>query len=212
MKQPRKVPKQTRSSENADPSELLNPVPRVIVGLIIGLIIWAVYYIFTANPSSVASMGDHRLPSQVVSSSDSKGGKIDGRQIFTGTCQACHQATGQGLPGVFPPLAGASWVKGDPHVLAQIVLHGLHGPIEVAGATYDGSMPAFGAQFSDEELAAVLTFIRSEWGNASPPVEAALVKESRALTADRSEPWPDVKDIEAAMQKAGAADGGGAKS
>jgi mono/diheme cytochrome c family protein len=193
------VPKQTRKSEHADPSELYNPIPRVIIGLIIGLIIWAIYYIFTSNPSGVASMGDHRIPSALVSSAGGKGGVVDGRQIFTGTCQACHQATGQGLPGVFPPLAGSSFVTGDPHVLAQIVLHGLHGPIEVSGTTYNGSMPAFGSQFGDAEIAAVLSYIRKEWGNASPAIDADLVKQSRALTAKRTEPWTNVKDIEAAV-------------
>lgn len=201
MKKARTVPKQTRSSENADPSELLNPVPKVIIGLIIALVIWAVYYILASNPSGVASMGDHRVPAQLVGGA-SQGGVLDGRQVFVGACQACHQAGGQGLPGVFPPLAGASWVKGDPHVLAQIVLHGLHGPIEVSGKTYNGAMPAFGAQLGDAELAAVLTFIRGEWGNGSPPVEESLVKESRALTAARTEPWPNVNDIAAALGSA----------
>lgn len=199
MKRTKRVPKQTRESENADPSELYNPVPRVVIGIVFGLIVWAIYYIFAANPDGVASLGDHRIPSQLVSNTAGKGGAIDGKQLYTGTCQACHQATGHGLPGVFPPLAGSSWVDGDPHVLVQIVLHGLHGPIEVAGTTYNGSMPAFGTQFNDDELAALLSFIRKEWGNTGAPIEASLVAESRALTAKRADPWPNVKDIEAAV-------------
>lgn len=194
------VPKHTRESEHADPSELHNPVPKVIIGLIAGLVIWAVYYIFMADPTAVSSLGDHRVPSELVSNNKAgEGGVIDGRQIFVSTCQACHQATGQGLPGVFPPLAGSSFVTGDPHILTQIVLHGLHGPIEVSGTTYNGSMPAFGTQFNDGQLAALLSFIRKEWGNTGAPVEAGLVKDSRAATAKRTDPWPSIKEIEAAV-------------
>lgn len=192
-------PKQTRSSEHADPKELYNPVPRVFLGLIIGLIVWAIFYIFNADPTGVASLGDRRIPSTLAASAgDDQGGVVDGRQIYTTTCQACHQATGQGLPGVFPPLAGASWVTGDPNILAQIVLHGLTGPIEVAGTTYNGAMPGFGAQLNDAQIAAVLTFIRSEWGNASPAVDKVTIKEARAATTSQAEPWKNVDDIPSA--------------
>lgn len=191
-------PKQTRESENADPQELNTPVPRIVVGLVIALFAWAIYYILTANPSAVASLGDQRVPATLAAGGNDAG-VIDGRQLFTANCQACHQATGQGLPGVFPPLANATWVTGDEHVLTQIVLHGLIGPIEVAGVTYNGAMPAFGAQLNDEQLAAVLSFIRHEWGNASPAVETATVQASRAATESRTEPWANVNDIKDAV-------------
>lgn len=196
-------PKQTRSSEHADPKELYNPVPRVILGLIIGLFAWGIYYILNANPSAVASLGDHRVPAALAAKEGGgEGGVIDGRQVYTTTCQACHQATGSGLPGVFPPLAGASWVTGDAHIPAQIVLHGLTGPIEVAGTTYNGAMPGFGTQLNDAQIAAVLTFIRSEWGNSSPAVDEATVKEARAASAAQVEPWKNVHDIPGAAADA----------
>nr|WP_233208453.1 cytochrome c [Pollutimonas subterranea] len=126
-----------------------------------------------------------------------EGSVVDGRQIYTTTCQACHQATGQGLPGVFPPLAGAFWVTGDVNIPAQIVLHGLTGPIEVAGTTYNGAMPGFGTQLNDAQIAAVLTFIRAEWGNDSPAVETATIEAAHAATAFQAEPWGDVADVPA---------------
>lgn len=191
-------PAQTRSSENADPQELYNPVPRVVLGVIIGLIAWAVFYILNADPTGVASLGDRRIPATLAAGAGGDEGVIDGRQVYTTTCQACHQATGQGLPGVFPPLAGTPWVTGDANIPVQIVLHGLTGPIEVAGTTYNGAMPGFGGQLSDAQIAAVLTFIRSEWGNSSPAVDEATVKEARAATASQAGPWGNVEDIPAA--------------
>jgi mono/diheme cytochrome c family protein len=167
--------------------------------VIIGLIAWAVFYILNADPTGVASLGDRRIPATLAAGAGGdEGGVIDGRQVYTTTCQACHQATGQGLPGVFPPLAGTPWVTGDANTPIQIVLHGLTGPIEVAGTTYNGAMPGFGGQLSDAQIAAVLTFIRSEWGNTSPAVDEATVKEARAATAAQAEPWANVDDIPAA--------------
>ncbi|MCI2811086.1 c-type cytochrome [Eoetvoesiella caeni] len=188
-------PKQTRASESADPHELNNPVPRVLLGLIAALLVWAVYYIFVSSPNSVAALGDQRNPATLVAATPAEGGAIDGKQIFTAACQACHQATGQGLPGVFPPLAGVNWVTGDPEVLARIVLHGMTGPITVSNTTYNGAMPAFGAQFNDSELAAVLTFIRNEWGNNSQAVDASLVEKVRKETEQQTQPWAGEDDL-----------------
>jgi mono/diheme cytochrome c family protein len=145
----------------------------------------------------MAGLGDQRVPDTLAQgTAPAAGAAIDGRQVFVSKCQACHQAAGQGLPGVFPPLAGSSWVKGPAEVPLQILLHGLNGPIEVAGTTYNGSMPAFGEQMNDAELAAVLSFIRSEWGNASPAVETEVVQAARKSTADRTQPWPGIEELQ----------------
>lgn len=156
------------------------------------------FYIVNADPTGVASLGDRRVPATLAAGAGGdEGSVVDGRQIYTTTCQACHQATGQGLPGVFPPLAGASWVTGDANIPAQIVLHGLTGPIEVGDTTYNGAMPGFGTQLNDAQIAAVLTFIRAEWGNDSPAVETATIEAARAATASQAEPWSNVADIPA---------------
>lgn len=181
--------KQTRAAEHADPHELNNPVPRVLLGMIAALVVWGVYYIFASSPNSMAGLGDRRDVSTLVADVAAEGGVIDGKQLFTAACQACHQASGQGLPGVFPPLAGADWVTGDPAVLAQIVLHGMTGPITVSGNSYNGAMPAFGQQMGDAELAAVLSFIRDAWGNGRPAIEASTVRAAREATQGRTKPW-----------------------
>lgn len=198
-------PEQSRKSEHADPHEQYNPVPRVVLGLVLALVVWAVAYIFMARPDGLAGLGDQRAPETLAQGdSPQQGAAVDGRQLFIAKCQACHQASGQGLPGVFPPLAGSDWVKGEPEVTIQILLHGLNGPIEVAGATYNGAMPAFGEQMSDAELAAVLSFIRSEWGNASSTVEVAAVEAARKASPQRREPWSGVIELQKFLAPAGA--------
>jgi len=115
--------------------------------------------------------------------------RVDGAAVFSGRCAACHQATGLGLPGVFPPLAGSEYVNGDPARLARLVLRGLAGPVTVAGARFNGAMPAWADQLSDAEVAAVLTYVRSHFGNATGPIAADAVAEARTATASRSTPW-----------------------
>lgn len=187
-------PVQSRQSENADPHEQYNPVPRVVILVVLALLAWAVYYIVSAQPNSSPRLGDQRplavlAPAPVSASAD-------GKQLYVNACVACHQATGQGLPGVFPPLADSEWVKGEPKVLAQLVLHGITGPITVKGQEYQGAMPAFAEQFSDAELAAVLSFIRHEWGNEVDAITPELVAQARTASADRSQPWQGEKELQ----------------
>ncbi len=103
-------------------------------------------------------------------------------------CQTCHQAEGQGVPNAFPPLAGSEIATGPAEVPIAIVLHGLQGPLTVHGATYNGVMAAWG-QFSDDDIAATLTYVRASWGNAASAVTAAEVAAVRSATAGRTAPW-----------------------
>jgi mono/diheme cytochrome c family protein len=103
-------------------------------------------------------------------------------------CQTCHQADGKGLPNAFPPLAGSEIANGPAEVPIAIVLHGLQGPLTVHGTTFNGQMAPWG-QFSDDDIAATLTYVRSSWGNAASPVTAAQVAAVRAATAGRTTPW-----------------------
>lgn len=98
--------------------------------------------------------------------------------LFTMNCAACHQTSGEGVAGMYPPLAGSEWVSGDERVLANILLHGVEGEMTVRGARYAGTMPAFW-RLSDVELAAVATYARSTWSNKAPPVTAELFAAQR---------------------------------
>ena len=117
---------------------------------------------------------------------------VVGNRLYTQNCVVCHQATGEGLASVFPPLVGSDWVTGSEQRPIRILLHGLGGEIEVKGVIYNSIMPAFGPttlNWSDEDIAAVLTFIRQEWGNAADPVSPEAVAAVRAETADRTAAW-----------------------
>ncbi|MGR4065988.1 MAG: c-type cytochrome [Vulcanimicrobiaceae bacterium] len=100
----------------------------------------------------------------------------DGGKVYTTNCSSCHQAQGQGVPGTFPPLAGNPVVTGDPKNLIHIVKFGLTGKVSVAGHDYNGQMPAWGkGTLSDADVAAVVTYIRSSWGNKAGAVSTADV-------------------------------------
>ena len=113
---------------------------------------------------------------------------VSGATVFAGTCAACHQSTGLGTAGLFPPLAGSEFVTGDSSRLVRLVLHGLGGPVTVKGATFNGQMPPW-QQLSDAELAAVLTYVRSSWGNAASVIKAEDVAAGRTASASRTGPW-----------------------
>lgn len=113
-----------------------------------------------------------------------------GKEIYSreGFCGTCHQAGGQGLPASgFPPLAGTEWVLGSEERLIKLTLKGLHGPIEVQGRQYPGQVPMtpFEGMLSDEEVAAVLTFVRNAFGNEAPPVSPSKVQAVRAAIEEK---------------------------
>lgn len=121
-----------------------------------------------------------------------------GEKIYQANCMACHQVTGLGLPGAFPPLAGSDWVGKDPNMLARIVIAGMQGPITVNGTEYNSIMAPLGMALSDDDIANVLTYVRQEWGNDYPAVDAATVADARAATGTRGM-WT-VEELEASMQ------------
>lgn len=106
-----------------------------------------------------------------------------GKTVYNTVCAACHQPTGLGLPPAFPPLVGSEWVKGSEERIIRIVLHGLQGPIKVNGVDFTGVMPATGPgsgyNLNVEKVAAVITYVRHEYGEGASPVTAAKVTEVR---------------------------------
>jgi mono/diheme cytochrome c family protein/glucose/arabinose dehydrogenase len=114
-----------------------------------------------------------------------------GKELYSTTCFGCHQADGKGLENVAPNLAGSDWVKGPVDRIIKVALDGLTGPIKVNGqevATYP-VMPGHRGVYNDQQLAAVLTYVRAEWGNNSGLVKAEEVKAVRDATADREVPY-----------------------
>ena len=106
--------------------------------------------------------------------------RLMGQDIFNKTCVACHQPSGMGKEGTAPPLAGSEWVlSGDPARIAHVVLNGLTGPITVKGKEWNLTMVPWKDVYSDKQLAAALTYVRSEWGNNARPVKPEEVAAAR---------------------------------
>ena len=104
-----------------------------------------------------------------------------GSVLFKGTCSACHQDAGQGIPNVFPPLAKSDFLMGNPQRAVEIALNGLTGPVKVNAATYDSIMPPM-SQLNDDEIANILTYVMNSWGNSGPAIATEQVKQARATT------------------------------
>ena len=108
-----------------------------------------------------------------------------GEQTYNTVCGACHQATGKGLAGAFPALAGSDWVTADPETPIRIVIAGLSGPIKVAGADYNSMMPP-PPGLDDEKIAQVLTYVRKSFGNTAGAVTKDQVTAVRASLNGRT--------------------------
>jgi mono/diheme cytochrome c family protein/glucose/arabinose dehydrogenase len=111
-----------------------------------------------------------------------------GQAIYEALCLNCHQAAGQGLTGVYPPLAKSDWISGDAENLMKITMHGLAGPTKVQGKEY-GLVPMPPMGLDDQQLADVLTYVRSAFGNKAPAVKPDEVKAVRDATKGRTAPW-----------------------
>ncbi len=178
--------------ERVDPNEDVKPLPWFITMTIGALFMWSAVYISETVMTGAAEDGDNRPEPVAMATGDCSATAkvaIDGGAIFQGKCVACHQASGEGITGLFPPLAASEWVVGKPDVLANILLHGVSGKLTVKGVAYNGQMPHFKELLSDEEIAAVLTHIRSQWGNKSEAIDAKLIAEVRESTKARTTPY-----------------------
>jgi mono/diheme cytochrome c family protein len=107
-----------------------------------------------------------------------------GQQQFTAICAGCHQANGQGLPGVAKSLVGSRWALAPAPQVIRIVLHGKEGEM---------LMPPVGGSMTDEQVASVLTYVRRSWGNAALPITPDDVREIRGATAGRKKAWTEAE-------------------
>ncbi len=116
-----------------------------------------------------------------------------GKQVYMTLCVACHQPTGLGLPPVFPPLSKTEYVSGSAERFAAIILKGIIGPITVNGQLYTNVMPPQEAMLTDEKIAAVVTFVRSNFGNLSSAVTPEVVAAARKKFLDRKTSWTEAE-------------------
>ena len=179
--------------EKEEPQEGFSPVPIFLMFIFAALCFWGGVYL-------VEHSGGYRwdayspdfnpyadAPKPIEISLFDRGAKV-----YRNQCAQCHQADGNGVLGVYPPLVASNWVTGHPQVVSRILINGLNGPILVKGSNYNGNMPAFGSSglaLSDKDIAGVITYIRQEWGNSASEVTEATIAEYSDLYARRSVPW-----------------------
>ena len=174
-------------------------LPLVILGLMCSAIffgsIYLAHYSIRFDPLVTSEVAKREKPGKIEGPTITPA--MLGKKVFNGTCITCHQATGQGLPGIYPPLAGSEWAQGNEERVIRIVLHGLNGPITVEGKEFNNAMASLGGALKDEQIANALTYVRSEWGNKAPVVKAETVARIRAETAGRTAPWtvPELQKI-----------------
>jgi mono/diheme cytochrome c family protein len=190
---------QPQAREQAEPSERSQPIPLLVAAITLAMVLAGVAYILLSEPFGRPGLGDRRTLADLRPAAAGLGAATDGKQVFTANCVACHQATGKGLPGVFPPLDGSEWVAGDERIVANILLHGITGDITVSGNSFKGAMPSF-QQLGDAQLAAVASYIRSEWSNRAAPIKPELFASERKA-ATRTAPFNGGDELRALAVK-----------
>lgn len=186
--------------EHHEPLEGREPTPLWLVTMIGVIVFCSGFYLANYSGGFKPLVFDEKSGSLTPSK---PAGPVDmvalGKRTFQNTCQACHQETGLGLPGLYPPLAGSDWVQAsDPSRIIRIVLDGLHGPVLVKGETFNNIMVPWRGALSDQQMAAVLTYVRQAWGNKAAAVNESEIKEIREATRERGgQPWtpPELEKI-----------------
>ena len=146
--------------------------------------------IYSGKEVDYVYLGDRAQPNMAAVTTAAKAAKAGeltqdeqvgaGKQLFAGTCSTCHMPEGQGMAGVFPPLAKSDYIAADPKRVASIILHGLQGPVKVNGTDYNSIMPPM-SQLTDDEVANISTYVLNSWGNPGGHVTKAEAAEARKL-------------------------------
>jgi mono/diheme cytochrome c family protein len=179
--------------ENPEPTAAATPAPIWLFVLLAVLIYWGLGHLDRHSGGFQALVYEPYSSLKMVESFRSEPG-IDprGKLLYDVACLVCHQANGLGTPGQFPPLAGSEWVIAEgPNRLVRIVLSGVTGPITVKGIAWNATMPPMGEslQWKDDEVAAVVNYIRKAWGHDASTVTPEQVAAVRREDPGRMEPW-----------------------
>jgi len=190
------LPPSTEPQPGAEPRAIRRAAPAWLLVILFLLLYWGMFYFDEhsgwAHPQVYVpyrSFEELALYQPSVEHSAFQQGKA---VYDKPTCVACHQADGKGVPGQNPPLVGSDWIlEAEPGRIIRIVLNGLNGPLQVKGQSYNGSMVPWKDVLSDEEIAAVLTYVRQnkEWGHNAPEVKPERVAAVRKKILDRTTPF-----------------------
>ncbi len=189
--------------EHRDPVAEITPMPLWLTAVCGVALCWAGAYlgVFHGGFSGKIYNEYESSPSALFPLPAKEGARVDGSAVAQtlaqlgktvyAQCQPCHQSTGLGVPGQFPPLAGAELVVGGEKRLIAILLKGLQGPITVSGKPFNGAMPAWEKVLTDKKIAAVASFVRAEWGNGAPEISESKVAAARKELESQSAPYTE---------------------
>jgi mono/diheme cytochrome c family protein len=186
-------PKSCCPSPEAEPTVTRSAAPMWIIVVTLTLLFFGGLYLDSRSGWFDARVYSPYSSSETLEAFQPKSGAAvalaRGKVLYENVCGICHNSDGTGKPGLAPALAGSEWVTTKGHNrLAYITLVGLTGPIKVAGKDWNLSMAAMGAALPDDDLAAVLTFIRTSWGNQAAPVTGDDIKAIRANLGKNLQP------------------------
>lgn len=199
--------------QDFEPTELQNPVPWALVAIAVVLAIWGAFTLYLdaqATDDGEAAQSDRTAVEAGTAPADSTPDEVklargdltaaQGAALFGTYCATCHQANGSGVRGAIPPIDGSRYVMADAEVPISILLRGISGPIEVKNQIYNGRMPTFHGVLSDDEIALVLTHVRSAWSNKAERIDPAQVATVRqTLGSDLARPWASGAELEDAF-------------
>lgn len=175
--------------EKAEPQEQFSPMPLFLMFLFGILLFWGGFYLAHYSGDFRPDVFDPNWTPGAVIAEAKPFDPIDrGKKLFKRTCQQCHQEDGKGLPGVYPPLVNSPWLLNGEERAIKILLKGMSGPVTVLGKNFNGNMPPVG-DWKDRDIAAVLTFVRQNWGHTADPISEEKVAEVREAIKDRNKPW-----------------------
>ena len=191
--------------EKPEPSADVTPMPLWLTGICAGAMVWAGTYfgIFHGGLSATVYNEYDSSPAVLFPQPKKAGGKGAvaeapqslaqiGKGVF-GQCVACHQGSGMGVAGQFPPLVKSEYVVGGEKRLIAVLLKGIQGSLTVEGKTFNGAMPPWESGLSPKKIAAVATYIRQEWGNSAPEISEAKVLAAKKEFAAQTSPWTEAQ-------------------
>jgi mono/diheme cytochrome c family protein len=185
-------------AEPAEPTAGQSFVPIWMVLALGALFFWAASFLDkhagAFNPMVYEPYTSYEEVSKAMPSNPEAKFMAMGEATFNKSCALCHQPNGMGKEGQFPPLAGSDWLlAAGPNRIGRIVLHGLTGPIVVntprGPVSLNATMAPLGDNYTDEELAAALSYVRKQWGNNADKISPGDIKALRAATASHPGPF-----------------------
>jgi len=114
-----------------------------------------------------------------------------GKTYFSQNCVQCHQANAMGVPNIYPPLSKSEYINGGSTRLGMILLKGLQGPVTVEGKQFNGAMPAWEKTLTDKKIAAILTYVRQDFGNSAGPITPDQIADARKEFAAHAASWTE---------------------